>query len=206
MMVGCGRDRAWFRSVAGGLIVIAGTVLVLGMITAEALFEGYHTGEDTISHLAGSEPAGTIFNASIIAAGALYIVGSMLFSRCEFRWWLTVPTLLMGVGAIGVGVFPYYTGTPHVVFALFAFGAGGVAAAMSSRILAWPFNRISLMLGGVALIALVLFGYMWATDPFGPLGEGGMERWVAYPVIIWGLGFGGYLMGGTFKEGSACAP
>ena len=77
---------------------------------------------------------------------------------------------------------------------------------MSSRILAWPFNRISLMLGSVALIALVLFGYMWATDPFGPLGEGGMERWVAYPVIIWGLGFGGYLMGGTFKECIACAP
>ena len=120
-MFSCEKDRLWYRTLAGGLIFIAGAVLVLGIITAEALFAGYHTGEDTISHLAASEPAGAVFNASIIAAGALYIAGSTLFNRCQFRWWLSIPTLLMGVGAIGVGLFPYYTGPPHVVFALFAF-------------------------------------------------------------------------------------
>ena len=73
---------------------------------------------------------------------------------------------------------------------------------LSSKILRWPFKYISLFLGVIALSALALFGLMWADDPFGPLGEGGMERWVAYPVIIWGIGFGGYLMGGAHERRS----
>ena len=27
------------------------------------------------------------------------------------------------------------------------------------------------------------------------LGDGGMERFVAYPVVIWAIGFRGYLIG-----------
>jgi hypothetical protein len=27
------------------------------------------------------------------------------------------------------------------------------------------------------------------------MGMGGVERWVAYPVVLWVLGMGGYLMG-----------
>jgi hypothetical membrane protein len=172
----------------------------MGMITAEALYPGYHTGVDTISYLASAEPSATIFNASIILAGSLYIVGAALFNRCEFRWWLSVPTMLMGVGTVGVGLFPLYTGAPHAVFAIMAFGSGSMAAVLSSRILKPPFKYISLVLGAVALFALVLFSYMWMIEPFGPLGEGGMERWVAYPVFLWGFGFGGYLMGGAGKD------
>lgn len=179
--------------------MLAGTVLIMGMITAEALYPGYHTGVDTISHLASAEPSATVFNASIIVAGFLYIVGAALFNRCEFRWWLSIPTMLMGIGAVGVGLFPSYTGAPHAVFAIMAFGSGSLAAVLSSRILDPPFKYISLALGVMALLALVLFSFMWMTEPFGPLGEGGMERWVAYPVFLWGFGFGGYLMGGAGK-------
>jgi hypothetical protein len=28
---------------------------------------------------------------------------------------------------------------------------------------------------------------------------GGLERWVAYPILLWILGFGGYLMGGSHQ-------
>ncbi|MGZ4915015.1 MAG: hypothetical protein ACXV3T_08925, partial [Halobacteriota archaeon] len=27
------------------------------------------------------------------------------------------------------------------------------------------------------------------------IGPGGVERWVSYPVVLWSIGFGGYLMG-----------
>jgi hypothetical protein len=32
-------------------------------------------------------------------------------------------------------------------------------------------------------------------SPLWVLGVGGAERWVAYPVILWLMGFGGYLAG-----------
>jgi len=32
------------------------------------------------------------------------------------------------------------------------------------------------------------------------LGGGGVERWVAYPIVIWLIGFGEYLPGLSSKE------
>jgi len=198
-MFSCERDRGWFRSTAGALIVAAGAVLFMGMITAEALFPGYHVGDDTISHLAAAEPSATVFNATMIVAGSLYVLGALLFNRCDFRWWISIPTMLMGVGAIGVGIFPYYTGSPHVLFAALAFTSGAAAAVLSSRILQRPFKQMSFILGMISFCALVIFVYIWAAGTAGPLGEGGLERWVAYPEALWALSFGGYLMGGGAK-------
>ncbi|MCX9076244.1 MAG: hypothetical protein OIN88_16610 [Candidatus Methanoperedens sp.] len=42
----------------------------------------------------------------------------------------------------------------------------------------------------MTLAALVLYG----SDIYLGLGPGGMERMIAYPVLLWGTGFGGYLM------------
>jgi len=43
----------------------------------------------------------------------------------------------------------------------------------------------------VTLLALVLY----ASSTYLGLGEGGMERMIAYPALIWIAGFGAYLMG-----------
>ncbi|WP_254662945.1 hypothetical protein [Haladaptatus sp. W1] len=32
-------------------------------------------------------------------------------------------------------------------------------------------------------------------NPLNVLGSGGVERWVAYPLLLWVTGFGGYLLG-----------
>jgi len=53
-----------------------------------------------------------------------------------------------------------------------------------------PFSSISVILGLMTLGALSLFlGGIYLG-----LGRGGMERMIAYPVLMWGAGFGGYLM------------
>jgi len=189
-----------YRSVAGGLIFIAAIVLLMGIVTAEAVHPGYHVGENTISSLASSEPSATVFNLTMILAGVLFIAGSLLFDRCEFKWWMTLSTLLMGAGAIGVGLFPYYTGTPHLISAALAFGAGSIAAILSGLIVKGPFKWIAVTLGVIGLGGLTLFAITWSTEIYGPLGEGGIERWAAYPVILWSTGFGGYLMGATERS------
>jgi hypothetical protein len=43
---------------------------------------------------------------------------------------------------------------------------------------------------------------MTALSPFSVFGRGGTERMAAYPLLIWIIGFGGYLMGSdTFQMG-----
>ena len=48
----------------------------------------------------------------------------------------------------------------------------------------------SAVLGLVSLFMLV--GYVG--EIYLGLGAGGMERMIVYPVLVWALGFGGYLM------------
>ena len=53
-----------------------------------------------------------------------------------------------------------------------------------------PFSAISVILGLIALGALILhMGKIYLG-----LGAGGMEHMIVYPILIWGAGFGGHLM------------
>ena len=51
-----------------------------------------------------------------------------------------------------------------------------------------------MILGAATLTAAVLFV---TTQDYGylGLGVGGMERMMAYPTLLWVIGFGGYLLG-----------
>ncbi|HUS75618.1 MAG TPA: hypothetical protein VMY43_06375 [Methanothrix sp.] len=49
---------------------------------------------------------------------------------------------------------------------------------------------VVIILGGLTLASSVLF----VLEIYLGLGPGGMERMIVYPVILWAVGFGGYLM------------
>jgi len=188
------KDPCWSRRMAGAVIMVAAFIVLMGIITGEALYPGYHTGEMDISDLAWKEPSATIFNVTMIVGGVLYSLTAILLRHAGLPRSVTIPAFLMGVGGAGVGIFPLYTGAPHVIFAMLTFGSGAITALMSGRTADPPFKYISLFLGTISLVSLVLFSIMWREGPFGPLGEGGMERWVAYANMVWAIGFGGYLM------------
>jgi hypothetical membrane protein len=105
---------------------------------------------------------------------------------------------------LGVGIFPGNTGL-HPIFALLAFVSGGVAAILSYKVSVSPLRYIVVALGVIALLMLVLgivgapqpdgMGLLGNAGPIAALGAGGVERWVAYPVVLWLTVFGGYLMG-----------
>jgi hypothetical protein len=61
-----------------------------------------------------------------------------------------------------------------------------------------PFRYISVVLGLVALAGLVLVIFYGDANPiFSAIGNGGAERWIVYPSVLWVIGFGGYLMGAS---------
>jgi len=187
---------------AGALLLVAGAVILMGIITAEALYpEPYTTGGSMISDLGGTEPpaalvlqpSATIFNLTMMASGLLVLAGAAFLQLALAHRATTLVVALVGVGALGVGVFPGNTGGIHAVFAMLTFIGGGIAAIVTARETLPPFSYLSAALGAVSLA--VLFSYLLMGDgtPVAPLGAGGVERWVAYPIVIWITAFGGYL-------------
>lgn len=187
---------------AGVLLLLAGAIVLMGIITAEALYPApYTTGGNEISDLGGTrppeglvlQPSATIFNLVMLGCGLLVLVAAWLVQRGLGRRSLAITLGLLGVGATCVGLFPGNTGTPHALFSLLTFVAGGVCGLVAARVTSAPFRYVSAALGVVSLGALLSYGVLGDAGPLASLGDGGVERWVAYPVVLWLVGFGGYL-------------
>jgi hypothetical membrane protein len=177
------------RKIAGSLLFIGAVLCVLGIIVAEALYTGYSTSENYISDL-GVGPSSLIFNSSLFLLGVLTVGGAHFIQRAfDFRLFSIFATIT-GIGAMGVGLFPEDAGVVHVVFSFITFLFAGLSAIMSYKLQKQHFSYFSVILGVVVLLALVLF----ASGTFLGLGKGGMERMIAYPALLWAIGFGGHLI------------
>ncbi len=197
---------AWATDVrvAGSLLFLAGGIILMGIISNEAFYPGtYSTAANEISDLGGTrppdsvvlQPSATIFNLSMIAIGLLVVIAS-LFVHGVFRLRsVTIPIAILGAAALGLGLFPGNTGTPHAIFAMITFASGGIAAIVSSRVTTAPFRYLSILLGAVALFTLGSYVILGDASPLAAMGLGGLERWIVYPVVLWVTGFGGYLAG-----------
>ena len=195
----------WTRrvEVGGSMISLAGVVILLGIITAETQYPkspGYNTFSNDISDLGGTvpphsfitQPAAQIFDWTMIVAGIMLIVGAFLVHEVHRRRLLTIPSVLLGIGVLGVGVFPGNVATIHPLFALCAFFFGGIAAVCSGVVVGKSmFRYIAPVLGGTSLFFLLV----GPSTLNGTLGTGGVERWIAYPVVMWMVLYGGYVLG-----------
>ena len=176
----------------------------MGFITAEALYPGvYTTHTNTVSHLGASEPpnsvvlqpSAAIFDVTMLVAGAMILAGAWFAYRAVGRKAVLIPTALLGIGTLGVGIFPLTHPTPHRLLAFTAFLAGGVAVVLSARLTMAPFRYLWMLLGSVALGATVLALETFRTwAPMAQLGEGGLERWIVYPIVLWLVAFGSYVL------------
>jgi hypothetical membrane protein len=192
------------RATSGVLLLLAGAAILMGIITAEALYPApYHTDTNTISDLGGTEPpeglvlqpSAAIFDTTMVVAGLLVVVAAVLSRR-------SITTLLLGLGILGVGVFPGNT-SPHPYFALLAFAAGGCAGIASARAAPPPLRYVLAGLGTIALAALVAGLFLLEWSPIAALGRGGIERWIAYPVVLWLVIFGTHLVSRSSGVGSS---
>lgn len=198
--------------VAGTALFGAGALLLMAIITCEALYPfAYSTARNEISDLGGTrppaalvfQPVATIFNVSMIATGLLLLLGGTVLQRAVRRWSVSLPVLVLGGAVVLVGVFPGNTGLPHALSAMVAFWAGGIAAVLTSRVVAGPFRSVLTLLGVINLLCLASYFTLGAANPMWALGVGGAERWVAYPVLLWAMGFGGYLAGSAAERHTA---
>jgi hypothetical membrane protein len=98
-----------------------------------------------------------------------------------------------GVGVVVVGIFPENTVSAlHGLGATLPFTLGNVGVIVLGLSLELPrvLRLVTLTLGVIALAALVFY----ASSHYLGLGEGGIERLVAYPQTLWLILLGGYLL------------
>jgi len=194
---------------AGGLLLLGGAVTLMAIVTAEALYPGtYATGANEISELGGRGgqdgpiSSATIFNWAMFASGALTLGAAILLWRAGASRLLVALLGLLGAGLVGVGLLPSGSGWPHLLSALVVFVSGGVAAIVSARSSEGPFRAFAALVGAVSLAILVAYVAVRGDAPLPGLGVGGLERWVAYPIVLWSVALGGYLAaGGPLRGG-----
>jgi hypothetical membrane protein len=186
---------------AGALLFAAAAIILMGIISAEALYPApYSTGRNEISDLGGTrppeglvlQPSATIFDGSMIVIGLLVIAAAALLHRGFGRRAVTIPVLVLGVGSLGVGVFPGNTGNPHALSAMATFVAGGVACLTGAIVIRGPFRWLSVACGAVSLLTLAGYTVLGDALPLAVMGTGGVERWIVYPIVLWIAGFGAY--------------
>ncbi len=178
------------KKIAGTLLFVGTAQFLFMMILAEMLYPGYSVANNFISDL-GVGATAPIFNSSIILFGVMLVLAGFFIRRGYKDEYYPEVVALSGVGALGVGLFPETTGDIHLSFAFIAFFFGAIAAIMAYKLEKIPLRYISIILGIISLAALVL-GSVFGIDL--GLGRGGMERMIVYPILVWGIAFGGQLM------------
>lgn len=184
---------------AGLALFVAGVEFSVGLVLAEIYYPGYSVSNNYVSDLGATcgttcifhQPTATIFDTSIVILGLLTWVGSYYLQK-SFHWMpLTALTALAGLGAVGVGVFNESFSTLHHLFSLVVFLFAGLSAIAAFKVEKGPLRYLSALMGAATLLALGLY----APGIYLGLGPGGMERMIVYPVLLWLIGFGGYLLG-----------
>lgn len=168
------------------------TVIMLGASMAP----GYDIAQGAISDLGVIDETQLLFNASLFAVGALNLVAGYLLYRAHRRFWIMAVFFLAAVGAAGAGLVPLDTNDLHGIFALTAFLFFNVQAVAVGTLVNGPMRAVSWIAGlaGIGFVVLMVIGDAGNPGVFGPIGHGGAERMIVYPVMLWLMGFGGYLM------------
>lgn len=197
---------------AGILFAFGGLLFLLLTTAAESIYPGFSTQNNAISDLAALGTSTTaIEETAVLGLAICWIVGAYYLFRNTSRRGLKTLYILPGVGYLLAGLSPENVNLAiHSLGAIFAFPFGAVAVILSYRFIRGPFRYFSIGLGLLSLFStfMIFVGYR-LVGPCGTcsgqsgydqsldrlaLGLGGWESMIVYPVLIWLMAFGGYLM------------
>jgi len=170
----------------------------------------YSLSKDTISDLGNTacgkfndrfvcSPLHAAMNVSFVTLGVTMVLGCALLHHAFSSTGSRLRTLgfsLVGVGGIGVivvGVFPENSVPAfHGIGAALPFVLGNIGVVLLGFSLSVPLAMriLTLFLGAVALLSLMFY----ASTHYLGLGEGGVERLVAYPQTVWLILIGAFVL------------
>jgi hypothetical membrane protein len=193
-------------TIAGALLALTGIGILLSIITNEALYPAerhYSTFANSISDLGGTippnsfmvQPNRAIFIVMMAVAGAMVLCAALLLRGELAQRRVVIGLYVFGAALIGLAIFPGNVAIWHPWIALVCFVSASVTAIMSRKVLERPVRYFAVAAGVVALAATV--AGLEVFEDVGPqawIGIGGVERWIAYPALLWLVMFGTVLM------------
>jgi hypothetical membrane protein len=207
--------RASDDVLAGVLFATGGLLFLLLTTAAESIYPNFNMQNNAISDLAAiGVPTTAVEEAAVFGLAICWMIGAYLLFRRTGRRALMILNVLPGVGFLLAGLSPENVNlTVHSVGAPLAFVLGAIVVLLSYRMIRGPFRYFPVGLGTVSLFAtcIIFFGYQivgpcgtcsgqsgydQSLDKLG-LGLGGWESMIVYPLLIWLISFGGYLMAKT---------
>ena len=193
------------RRIAGFLLFVLAAQFMTVIMLAASIAPRYDYAGGAISDLGVIDETAALFNVSLIAVGVLNLLGGYLFYREHRRRWVLATFALAGIGASGAGLVTLDVSGFHGLFALLAFVGFNLEALAAATVLRGPIRLISAIAGaiGLAFVAIMIVGDAGNPAIFGPIGHGGAERMIAYPAMLWLMGFGGYLMATSAEPATA---
>lgn len=191
------------RQRAGLAFVALGGGFLTTVMLAAAMVPDYDFHGGAISDLGVSPESQLLFNATLVVTGLLNVAGGYYLYRTHGQRWILAPFALAGIGAVGTGLFPLDAGDLHSLFALVAFLSFNLEALAVSTRLSGAIRALAVLAGvvGLVFVGVMVVGDAGNPAVFGPIGHGGAERMIVYPVMVFLLAFGGSLLGGDEPAG-----
>ncbi|MBE3117000.1 DUF998 domain-containing protein [Candidatus Bathyarchaeota archaeon] len=189
------------RKIAGLLLFVSVVQFVFAKVVCQTIYPGYSVGQQTISDLGNWGLIGNfaaVFAVSAVLMGVFIVAGAYLIRRTFKNRLFTSLLIMAGVSNVVVGVVAEdVIPSVHSLFALIMFVSWAVVAILSYKFVKSPFSFVSVILGAMSLLVLVLslLGEHVSSSFVLGLGRGGVERLIVYPLWLWTLGLGAYLIG-----------
>ena len=116
----------------GVLLFLAGSIALMGIITAEALYPsgaGYTTFNSEISDLGATkppnrliyQPSSGVFNIAMLLSGLMTLTATFFQHKLFKKIAVSIPLSLFGLGLIGIGIFSGDKVPYHGMFAMLIF-------------------------------------------------------------------------------------
>jgi hypothetical membrane protein len=198
-------DKSSDHKRAGILFTLGASLFLLLTTAAESIYPDFSLQNNAISDLAAIGTSTTVIEeTAILVLSICWMLGAFYLFRNTGRKRLMVLNLIPGMGFFLAGASPENVNLVIHSVGTIGFPLGAVAAILSYRTIRSFFRYLSLALGTLSMFSTIIIfvgwrvvcgtcGYQQGLSQ-AVLGLGGWESMIIYPLLIWLIGFGNYLM------------
>lgn len=183
----------WHLQKYGGLGFATGGIMAMLLTAAsEAAYPGFSVRYDAISGLGGAgAPTEVFWDGQLLIVGILWLMDTYILFHGKRKIFSPVAFYLSGTGLMMVALSPWNVyPASHYLGAQIVFLFGVLSCFAAYGIASGPMRYVSIASGILSLSAYIA-GYIGAYSVLGP---GGLERMIFYPIFLWEICFGGYLL------------
>lgn len=192
------------ENVSGLLLFVGSVQFLLGLVLAEEVYPDYRVSQ-TISSLGRPGPSAIVFNTSLFLEGTFVLVAAYFLYRAYHKISATAFFAVGALGAMGAAWFPEDMYNIHLAFSIVSFFVAGLTPLVTLSLQSSPFKYISISLGTLSFAAGAILAVPQLFDSLG-ISYGAVERIVAYPALLWVIGFGTHVMSRNLESRTHAEP